>query len=111
MAELVDARDLKSRSLHESVGSIPTGGTMTDQQFTIQQLRLDKIIYAVEATAVAVSCLVGVVFASVFFKGIMQIGLVMLLGFICLAYTLYMGLGNLARLRKIKQLEQQLSKS
>lgn len=82
---------------------------MTDKQFAIQQLRLDKIIYAVETTAVAVSCLVGVVFASVFFTGTIQVVLVMLLGFICLSAVLYMGLGNLQRLRKIKQLERQLT--
>ena len=84
---------------------------MTDTQFAIQQLRLDKIIYAVEATATAVTCLVGVVLTSVFFKGIVQIAVVMLFGFVCLAYSLYMGLGNLQRLRKIKQLERQLAKS
>ncbi len=81
---------------------------MTDKQFVIQQLRIDKIIYAVEATAIAVSCLVGVVLASVFFRGVAQASIVMLLGFICFAYTLYMGLGNLRRLRKIKQLERSL---
>ena len=82
---------------------------MTDKQFMIQQLRMDKIIYATEATATAVSCLVGIMFASIFFHGLIQIAVVLILGFICLAYTLYMGLGNLQRLRKIKQLEKTLT--
>ncbi len=82
---------------------------MTDKQFIINQLRLDKIIYAVEATAVGVACLVGLILSSIFFKGVVQAAVIVILGFTCFLTVFAMGLGNWRRLRKIKQLEKQLN--
>lgn len=82
-------------------------------EFQISQLRTDKIIYAVEAMAVSLACLVVSSLSS----------LVASLGFIptiylfygniaifvlSLGYTIYMLVSNRARLKKIKLLEKEL---
>jgi len=82
-------------------------------EFQISSLRQDKIIFAVEAVAINITCLVV---SSLF-------GLVVNLGFIPemylfyaniaifafgVGYTVYALVGNLSRCKKIKQLEQEL---
>ena len=82
-------------------------------EFHISQLRQDKIIYAVEAMAVSIACLVVSSLSS----------LIASLGFIqtiylfygniaifvlSIGYTLYMLVSNLNRLKTIKKLESEL---
>ena len=75
---------------------------MKSLEFQISQLRQDKIIYAVEAAAFNLAAIVGV--NLVMFMGLPRL-YVLIIALSALAYTLYMGLGNLSRLRKIKEME------
>ncbi len=79
-----------------------------DLKFQIDQLRKDKIIYATEATATNVLCLLIYIFAAENFSGFALT--VFTNGAIVLAvgYSLYMGIGNAKRLLKVKKLEKQL---
>lgn len=81
---------------------------MTDNQFTIDQLRKDKIIYAVESIAVSVNCIVVIFFAHMYanpyIRDLVTYGAVIM----SMGYVLYMGYTNLKRLRKIQQLERDL---
>jgi len=80
-----------------------------DLRFQIDQLRKDKIIYAVEAIAVNTLCFVSIFIGGSLIKGDMTIYL-SLLATISIGYTLFMGIGNALRLRKVKKLESLLSK-
>jgi hypothetical protein len=82
-------------------------------EFQISQLRQDKVIYAVEAVAINITCLV----VSSLFGLIVNLGVVpeMYLFYTNIAifafgvgYTIYALVGNLKRLKQIKQLEQEL---
>lgn len=69
-------------------------------------LRLDKIIYATEASAIATTCLLVYLFVSDYFysakvKPAFQVISVL----VCVIYSLYMGLGNYKRLKHINKLE------
>jgi hypothetical protein len=81
---------------------------MTDKQFTIDQLRKDKIIYATEATALNVFCLLTFL-GSEYIEGTLfpfLAGYVRPLSvLIALGYSLFMGIGNFIRLKKIRSLE------
>jgi hypothetical protein len=80
-----------------------------DMQFTIDQLRKDKIIYAVEACAVSMACLLGIL-ASNFLplpSGLYENLPIILMG-IGIAYTVYMGVSNFRRLQRIRDLEKKL---
>ncbi|MFZ2153575.1 MAG: hypothetical protein WAV41_06020 [Microgenomates group bacterium] len=85
---------------------------MKNPEFQINQLRLDKIIYAVEAVAINITCfsvtiLVGNFLGEKSFDAgynlitpaILSIGII---------FTLYALIGNLLRLRKIRQLEKSI---
>lgn len=76
-----------------------------DLQFQIDQLRKDKIIYAVEATATSVTAIIilGVLSYSSIFLDISQY-----VAYFAIAYWLYVMVSNFFRLQKIKQLESQL---
>ncbi|HJZ04997.1 hypothetical protein A2634_01730 [Candidatus Amesbacteria bacterium RIFCSPHIGHO2_01_FULL_48_32] len=75
-----------------------------------QALRLDKIIYAVEACAINLACLLMVLFVNLFFSPPWHRLLITILLILGPAYTLYMGITNFFRLKRIKQLESQFSK-
>lgn len=80
-------------------------------RFEISQLRQDKIIYAVEAVSVNTLSLVGMFFASRYFGRLLTDFSYVFCLMIALCYTLYVGISNSERLRKIKKLESQLQQS
>jgi len=71
----------------------------------VNQLRLDKIIYAVEAIAINTLCgflfFASELFLQNMLKSVVQITTIL----IALGYTIYMGVGNYQRLQKIRQIE------
>lgn len=81
---------------------------MDKKQFEIDQLRKDKIIYAVEATATSVTALV-----TMFFVGLVDwidnpnFIISIILGF-AIIYWLYVMISNYFRLKKIRELESAL---
>lgn len=77
-------------------------------KFRIDQLRKDKIIYASEAAATALTCLLGFLFTNMFLEEPAKyiISLAVLVAGV--GYTLYMGIGNAWRLGKIRELEHKL---
>ena len=77
-------------------------------QFTIDQLRKDKIIYAAEACATNLLMLVVLYFSSSHFTGDLRTVVDRLALIIAASYTVYMGASNFKRLQKIKQLEKEL---
>lgn len=79
-----------------------------DIKFQIDQLRKDKIIYATEATATNVICLLVYLFVRSELSG--QASSIVAIGAIVIAvgYTIYMGVGNFKRLQKINSLEKKL---
>ncbi len=77
-------------------------------KFTIDQLRKDKIIYATEACATVLACILGFLFNSFYFDSPMKDWINVLLLFIGVGYTLFMGIGNFFRLKRIKKLEKEL---
>lgn len=82
---------------------------MTNLQFEIDQLRKDKIIYAIESCAISIGSMLLLLLSSIFglrFPVLATASLVMAL--FALAYLLYMGMGNMQRLKKIKTLEKRL---
>ncbi len=87
--------------------------TKSDTQFQIDQLRKDKIIYAIES--VAVILMASLLFSSMGFLGFMfpivnqyaKTIVQVILGIAVLFFG-YMGIGNFVRLYKIKKLEKQL---
>ena len=81
-----------------------------DIKFKIDQLRKDKIIYGVEAIAtnlavILIVILMGVLSVNFPFSQIVIGGSVV----IGVGYTLYMGVGNFYRLKKVKELEKKLN--
>lgn len=79
-----------------------------DLQFKIDQLRKDKIIYAVEACATSLACFLIYLFSVDNLRGNLRYTVNQILVIIAVVYTIYMGIGNYFRLRKIKQLEKEL---
>ncbi|MFA5894828.1 MAG: hypothetical protein WC851_03575 [Candidatus Shapirobacteria bacterium] len=78
---------------------------MKSIEFQIQSLRQDKIIYAVEAATFNLAAIVAV---NLFlYLHTIRLYIILTAG-AALVYTVYMALGNLQRLRKIKQLEAKL---
>jgi len=77
-------------------------------KFKIDQLRKDKIIYATEATATAVVCILGFLFANMYLENPIKYGVNLFVLFVGVGYTLFMGIGNAIRLSKIKDLEKKL---
>ena len=78
---------------------------MTPSQFQISQLRQDKIIYALEAVAFNTASILAIII--IMYLRLPQIYILIVAGY-SLLYTLYMGLTNLDRLKKIKKLEKSL---
>jgi len=77
-------------------------------KFKIDQLRKDKIIYATEATATAVVCILGFLFANMYLENPIKYGVSLFVLLVGVGYTLFMGIGNAIRLSKIKDLEKKL---
>jgi arginine exporter protein ArgO len=78
-------------------------------KFTIDQLRKDKIIYAIEACAVNIACLLGMVVAQLLpLPSGLLITVVTVIPAVGIIYTLYMGISNWRRLQRIRKLEKQL---
>lgn len=80
----------------------------SDIQFQIDQLRKDKIIYAIESCAISLIAIVILMGISAFVEGEMALMIVRFVIGLAVLYILYMGVGNLMRLKKIKQLEKQI---
>ncbi|MBI2464811.1 hypothetical protein HYV64_01595 [Candidatus Shapirobacteria bacterium] len=78
---------------------------MKNIEFQIQSLRQDKIIYAVEAAAFNLAAIVAV--NLMLYLHTIRLYII-LTAFAALGYTVFMAIGNLQRLRKIKQLELKL---
>jgi hypothetical protein len=77
-------------------------------KFRIEQLRKDKIIYAVEATATNLACILGLFFTQSYITDSTKSYLSVLIVIIGIGYTVYMGIGNSLRLKRIKKLEKRL---
>jgi hypothetical protein len=87
--------------------------TKADIQFKINQLRNDKIIYAVESIATTLAMLVGILITTLLSQTIAihwwwLTTIQYLLLLIALLYWVYMGVGNFYRLREVKRLEKLL---
>lgn len=80
-------------------------------KFEIDQLRKDKIIYAVEACATTLICYFSYMVIPELI-GDTQLSEMMqtLAFFLAVGYTLYMGIGNFYRLARVKKLEKKLKK-
>ncbi len=84
--------------------------TKSDLQFVLDQLRKDKIIYATEATAVNILCLLLMLTASVLLNATPLSQTLVFGGAILFAvsFTSYALVGNYQRLKQIKELETKL---
>jgi hypothetical protein len=80
-----------------------------DLQFWIDQLRKDKIIYGIEACAINLICLFGFFFSNLYFTNPLKDIINIILLIIAVGYSLYMGIGNAYRLKKVKGLERKIS--
>lgn len=80
-------------------------------KFRIDCLRKDKIIYAIESCAITLICIFLYMSLDVFFnfREDLKNLFTLILLFVAVGYGLYMGFGNLQRLKKIRKLEQLLS--
>ena len=77
-------------------------------KFKIDQLRKDKIIYATEATATALVCILGFLFVNMYFENSIKYIISVFVLVVGVGYALFMGIGNSIRLSKIKELEKKL---
>jgi len=83
--------------------------TKEEIKFQVDQLRKDKLIYATESAATS---LVGLVLifglGMVLPVPLIYIRIVLVILVVTLGYWLFIGVGNFKRLKKIKQLEENL---
>ncbi len=79
-------------------------------KFEIDQLRKDKIIYASEACATVLACLLGFTFSNEYLPNGLKDFVNILVLAIGTGYTLFMGVGNYFRLQKIIKLQNKLKK-
>lgn len=77
-------------------------------KFVIDQLRKDKIIYATEACATSLVCIFGFLFVNYYFENPIKYFISVFVLLVAVGYTIFMGIGNFIRLRKIKKLEKSL---
>lgn len=77
-------------------------------QFTIDQLRKDKIIYAVDASALNLICLFVFFFTNQYFNGTLRTTIHVLDFIIAIGYTLFVIIGNTIRFLKIISLQKKL---
>jgi len=78
-------------------------------KFKIDQLRKDKIIYATEATATALVCILGFLFANTYFENPIKYFVSIFVLVVGVGYALFMGIGNTDRLSKIQKMEKKLN--
>lgn len=78
---------------------------MKSIEFQIQSLRQDKMIYACEAAAFNLAAIVAVN-TLLYLRSIRLYIIIVAVAALC--FTIFMAIGNLKRLRKIKQLEAKL---
>lgn len=81
-----------------------------DKKFIIDQLRKDKIIYATEACATVLACILGFIFSNTYLLLPLRDYVNTFCLLVGVGYTLFMGIGNADRLRKIQKLEKELFK-
>lgn len=81
-----------------------------DLQFQIDQLRKDKIIYAVESTATSVTAIVAMFYVGSIEKITNPFQLHSLILGGAIVYWIYMVISNLLRYLKIRRLESELAK-
>lgn len=82
--------------------------TKDEIRFEVDQLRKDKIIYATEACATVLICiLVFIVSESYFPSGLRSLIAIAVL-VIGIGYTIYIGITNFIRLKRIMDLEKKL---
>lgn len=74
----------------------------------INQLQKDKIIYAVEVCAVVLACMLVSMYADAYFSVALRELVHTLVLLIGVGYTIFMGVGNYSRLKKIRKLQRQL---
>lgn len=80
-----------------------------DLQFEIQQLRQDKIIYAVESCAVSlVAILLVLLLGTRYITSFVATSFVGLFAIFACTYLIYVGITNFLRLKKIKKMESTL---
>ena len=79
-----------------------------DDKTKLTHLRQDKIIYAVEAMAINVLCLLAFFVAERFFDGAAMDLVALVLLAVALGYSAYMGIGNFERLKHIKNIERKM---
>lgn len=79
-----------------------------DKGYQAHQLRLDKIIYASEAVATNLACLLVFMLGDKYFVGATRDGLMLGAVSIGVGYTIYMGIGNGIRLFRIRKMEKDL---
>lgn len=77
-------------------------------QFIISQLRLDKIIYAVEACAINLICFFIFFFSNEYFAGTLKNVIDSIVLIIAVVFMLYMIIGNIRRWIKILSLQKKL---
>lgn len=82
--------------------------SIEEKRFEIDQLRKDKIIYAMESCAVSLVCLVGIFGVDLVMNGLLNVVVKMLLVMLAVGYAIYMVIGNSGRLKMIKKLESEL---
>lgn len=82
---------------------------MNPIQFEIDQLRKDKIIYAIESCATSLGAMVLLLLSTVLARSLPFLSnIAILIALFALGYLVYMGIGNARRLMKIRQLEKKL---
>ncbi len=81
---------------------------MEEKKFIIDQLRKDKLIYGIEAIAMNAACVLALVIINMFFEGAARTFFFVITCLIGIGYTLYMGMGNFYRLKKIQEIEKEL---
>lgn len=86
----------------------------SDLEFMVDQIRKDKIIYAVESVAVSAVVIIAIILVGFIGGPLLSqpvgMGLVAGLGVIAIGYAIYMGVGNFMRLKRVKLLEPQWRK-
>ena len=82
---------------------------MTNLQFEIDQLRKDKIIYAIESCATSLGAMVLLLLSTLLARTMpFMSNIAILFAVFAIGYLIYMGVGNAKRLKKVRDLEKKL---
>lgn len=82
---------------------------MNNLQFEIDQLRKDKIIYAIESCATSLGAMVLLLLSTLLARTFPFLSnIAILFAVFSIGYLVYMGVGNARRLMKIRELEKKL---